>query len=318
MLRNKLRNRIIQLVQYLLFRCLCFLLNLLPLSWALKLGQLGGRVLYHLLGHYRRIALENLNFVFGTEKSQTEIKKIAVQSFENLGYFAIEFIRIPKIVKDLKKYVVIRNKESVLKALELKKGVILIVSHFGNWEWMSVAAGVEARQRGVKINAIARVFGNPFLYHYAVSNLRGATGLETIDKKGAAREIMKHLEDNEIVCVLIDQHERYGSVPVPYFGRTAWTTSLPAVMALKKEVPVIPVFSFRKLGKPTVVELGEPFPIIRTGNYETDLVANMRQYIGSIEEVVRKRPGDWLWMHARWRGSRTAKINRSTSSETHV
>lgn len=318
MLRNKLRNRTVQLIQYILFRCLCFLLNLLPFSWALKLGQLGGRALYHLLGYSRRIALENLNFVFGTEKNEKEIKKIAVQSFENLGYFAIEFIRIPKIVKDLKRYVVIKNKESVLKALELKKGVVLIVSHFGNWEWMGVAAGAEARQRGVKINAIARVFGNPFLYHYAVSNLRGATGLETIDKKGAAREIMKHLEDNEIVCVLIDQHERYGSVPVPYFGRTAWTTSLPAVMALKKEVPVIPVFSFRKLGKPTVIELGEPFPIIRTGSYEADLVANMQQYIGSIEEVVRKRPGDWLWMHARWRSSRTAKINRADSSMTYV
>ena len=177
MLRNKLRNGIIQLIQYILFRCLCFLLNLFPFSWALKLGKLGGRALYYLLGYYRRIALENLNFVFGTEKNEKEIKKIAVQSFENLGYFAIEFIRIPKIVKNLKKYVIIKNKDSVLKALELKKGVILIVSHFGNWEWMGVAAGVEARQRGVKINAIARVFGNPFLYHYAVSNLRGFPNL---------------------------------------------------------------------------------------------------------------------------------------------
>ena len=315
---KKIKNRIIQLIQYILFRCLCFLLNLLPFSWVLKLGQLGGRTLYHLLGYYRRIALENLNFVFGAEKSETEIEKIAIQSFENLGYFAIEFVRIPKIVKNLEQYVVIKNKESVLKALELKKGVILIVSHFGNWEWMGVTAGAEARRRGVKINAIARVFGNPFLYHYAVDNLRGATGLKTIDKKGAAREIMKHLDDNEIVCVLIDQHERYGSVPVPYFGRTAWTTSLPAVMALKKQVPVIPVFSFRNIGKPTVVELGNPFSVIRTGDFEADLVENTKQYMKSIEEVVRKRPGDWLWMHARWRSSRTAKINRVDSTMTPV
>jgi len=305
--------RTVQLIQYGLFRFFCFVLNLIPFSWALKLGQIGGRVLYRFLGRYRRVALENLTYVFGEEKSQIEIEKIAVRSFENLGYFAIEFIRIPKIVKNLKKYIVIKNEESIFKALKLKKGLILIVSHFGNWEWMGVAAGKLLREKGVKINAIARVFGNPFLYRYVTENLRGATGLQTINKKGAAREIMKYLDQNEIVCVLADQHERYGSVPVPYFGREAWTTSLPAVMAVKKGVPVIPVFSFRKLGKPTVVELGEPFSVIQTGDYKADLIENTKQYVNSIEKVVRKRPGDWLWMHARWRSSRTGKVNHSVN-----
>ena len=235
MLRKKIRTRSVQFIQYVLFRFLCFILNLLPFLWALKLGQLCGRALYHLLGRYRRVALDNLNFVFGKEKTESEIKKIAIQSFENLGYFAIEFIRIPKIVRNLKKYIILKNEKSVLDdALKLRKGAILIVSHFGNWEWMGVAAGMRVRRENIKINAVARVFGNPYLYHYAIKNLRGATGLETIDKKGAAREIIKHLDQNEIVCILIDQHERYGSVPVPYFGRDAWTTSLPAVMAVKK------------------------------------------------------------------------------------
>ncbi len=310
---KKIRMRTVQLIQYGLFRFFCFVLNLIPFSWALKLGQIGGRVLYRFLGRYRRVALENLTYVFGEEKSQIEIEKIAVRSFENLGYFAIEFIRIPKIVKNLKKYIVIKNEESIFKALKLKKGLILIVSHFGNWEWMGVAAGKLLREKGVKINAIARVFGNPFLYRYVTENLRGATGLQTINKKGAAREIMKYLDQNEIVCVLADQHERYGSVPVPYFGREAWTTSLPAVMAVKKGVPVIPVFSFRKLGKPTVVELGEPFSVIQTGDYKADLIENTKQYVNSIEKVVRKRPGDWLWMHARWRSSRTGKVNHSVN-----
>ncbi len=307
---KKIRIRLIQFIEYLIFRLLCFALNLIPFSLALQLGRLWGRVLYCLLGRYRRVALENLRFAFGQEKNETEIKKIALQSFENLGYFAIEFIRIPKIVRDLKKYIVIKNDDSVFNALKLNKGLILIVSHFGNWEWMGVSAGVRVQEKGTKINAVARAFGNPLLYRYAINNLRGATGLRTIDKKGAAREIMKHLDQNEIVCVLIDQHERYGSVPVPYFGRDAWTTSLPAVMALKREVPVIPVFSFRQIGKPTIIQLGEVFSVIKTGNYETDVIENTKQYFKSIEEVVRKRPGDWLWMHARWRSSRTAKIGR--------
>lgn len=318
MLLKKIKIRTMQLLQYGLFRFLCFIPNAMPFFWALKIGQYGGRFFYYLLGRYRRVALENLTYVFGAEKSRHEIEQIAIQSFENLGHFAIEFIRIPKIVNNLKQYVVIQNEDSVFRALEAKKGLILIVSHFGNWEWMAVTAGQRAREKGIKINAVARVFGNPFLYQYATQKLRGATGLQTINKKGAAREIMKYLDQNEIVCILIDQHERYGSVPVPYFGRTAWTTSLPAVMAVKKDVPVIPVFSFRNIGKPTIVRLGEPFPVIRTGDYEADLIANTKQYIASIEKEVRKRPGDWLWMHNRWRDSRTSKRSHQSSPVSTV
>ncbi|MBI4000063.1 MAG: lysophospholipid acyltransferase family protein [Candidatus Omnitrophica bacterium] len=303
----KIPIRTIEFFQYILFRLFCFLLNLLPFHFALRLGKWGGRMLYQILSRYRKVAFDNVKFAFGSQKSEREIKQIVIQSFENLGMFGIELVRIPKIVGNLKKYVVIKNEESVFKALEAGKGVILIVSHFGNWEWMGVAAGARARETGVKINAVARPLGNPFLYRYAVESLRGATGLKTISKKGAAREVMSFLDQNEIVCILIDQHERYGSVPVPYFGRDAWTTSLPAMLAVKKEVPVIPVFSFRTEFAPTTVQLGEPFSLINTGDYERDLLENTKQYIKAVEDEIRKRPGDWLWMHARWRSSRTAK-----------
>jgi len=281
---------------------------LLPFSWAMKLGGWTGHLLFYALPRYRKAALENLTHVFGG-KSKSEIKRIAVQSFKHLGLFAVEFVRIPKIVKNLNRYVVIKNEDSVFHALRAGKGVILIVSHFGNWEWMGIAAGARARQKEVQINAVARALGNPFLYRYAVNQLRGATGLRTIHKRGAAREAMKLLGQNEIVCILIDQHERYASVPVPFFGRDAWTTTLPAMLAVKKGVPVIPVFSFRRNHQATLVELGEPFPVIRTGDYEQDLIENTRQYVQAIEEVVRAHPSEWLWMHARWRTSRTAKAN---------
>ena len=58
---------------------------------------------------------------------------------------------------------------------------------------------------------------------------------------------------------------------------------------------------------PTRVELGDPFPVVKTGDYERDLFENTKQYVKAIEDVVRKRPGDWLWMHNRWRSSRTGK-----------
>lgn len=304
---KRAKNRILEWLQYIFFRAVCFLVNLIPFFFALELGKWGGRLLYFILPKFREVAVENLRLAF-PGKTEKEIKKIAVESFENLGLFAVEFIRIPKIVRRLNQYIVINNQESVYRALEAGKGLVLIVSHFGNWEWMAVASGVRAREEGIKISAVARTLGNPFLYRYVIEHLRGITGLKTIDKKGASREVIKRLEQNEIVCILVDQHEQRGSVPVPYFGRPAWTTSLPAVLALKKGAAVIPVFSFREKNRPMRIELGGPFPLIKTGNYEQDLIENTAQYIRTIEEVVRKRPADWLWMHARWRAHRTEKV----------
>lgn len=300
-MNRKFSGRISEFIQYILFRIICFLVNLLPFTVALKLGKWGGRQLYRLLSRHRTVALDNLRFVFGKEKSESEIKTLAVQSFENLGMFGVEFIRIPQVVKRMKDFIVIENEEAVFKALEQKRGVILIVSHFGNWEWMGVAAGARVREIGVKINAVARPLGNPFLYRYAVEKLRGATGLKTIHKKGAAREVLDLLDQNQIVCILIDQHERYGSVAVPYFGRKAMTTALPAMLAVKKNVPILPVFSYRSEHGPTVVKLGNPFATIKTDNYEQDLCENTKQYIQAIEREARNRPSDWLWMHRRWR-----------------
>ena len=304
---EKFFTRVGEWIQYILFRILCFILNLVPFSITLKLGKAIGRLLYLTLPKFRKVALENIRFAF-KNKTEHEVKHIAVQSFENLGMFAVEVIRIPEIIKNIRKYIVMQNEGPMFKALDQGKGIILIVSHFGNWEWMAVVAGIRFHEKNRKINAVARSLGNPFLYRYVVEKLRGVTGLRTLDKKGAAREVIKHLDQNEVVCVLIDQHERHGSVPVPYFGRQAWTTSLPAVMALKKQAVVIPVFSFRQENKPTLAKLGEPFGLIQTGDYGKDVVANTAQYMKTIEEVVRNQPGDWLWMHARWRAFRTQKV----------
>lgn len=297
---KKLRIRALEWIEYCVLRTSSFFIRLLPFSLAMEIGKWGGRMLYYFLPRYQKAAIENLHRAFGSEKSEAEIKQIALEAFENLGLFAIEFLWIPKIVKRLDRYISIRNQESVLKALQTGKGVILIVSHFGNWEWMGIAAGAKAKERGVSIYALARPLGNPFLYRY-IKGLRGITGLNTVDKKGGAREAVKLLEENQIVCILIDQHERYGSVGVPYFGREAKTTALPATLALKKGVSVIPVFCYRERNKPSLVRLGEPFPLIQTGSYERDLVENTTQYVHAIETEVKRRPGDWLWMHRRWR-----------------
>lgn len=287
---------VIYYLQYLLLRVLCFLINLIPFRQAMTFGRKAGLGLHWILKSRREITLQNLRLAYGSEKTEDEIRRIAKEAFENLGMIAVEFIRIPNMCRNPRPYVVFENPELAFKELEKGKGVIFIVSHFGNWEWMAVSTG----DAGLPMHAIARPLRNPYVYSQ-IMKWRGSTGLKSISKYGAARSSIKILAENKVVSMLIDQHERQGSVRVPFFGREASTTTLPAILAVKKGIPVMPLFFYRESTGASHVVLSKPFSLIQTGDYERDIFENTRQYMQAIETEVRKRPGAWLWMHRRWR-----------------
>ena len=289
-------HRAIFYLEYLLFRALALCVNCLSDFDTMRLAEKLGALLFHLLKERREIALSNLRVAFGSEKSEEEIQKIARASMQNLVKVTLEFVRIPRICKKPSLAIDLQKRENVWNALGKKKGLIVTVSHFANWELM----GVSAASAGFPIHAIARPVKNPFVYNY-IKHLRGITGLKTVDKAGAARATIKLLKQNQMVAILIDQHERQGGIWVDFFGRKACTTSLVATLALKYDVSVIPTYFYREEPERSVLYFGEPFPVIRTGNYEADVVANTQQYVSHIEGKIRKRPGDWLWMHRRWR-----------------
>ncbi len=283
-------------LEYRLFRFIIFLINLLNVHDARRLADFMGACLFKLLKKRRQIALENLRHAFGREKSEEELNAIALGSMQNLVKVAFEFVHIPKIMKRQDVRWEVKGAENVWKALESKKGVIVAVSHFGNWELMGLAAARE----GLPLHAIARPIKNPYVYAY-IKRLRKQAGFESIDKAGAARSTIKLLKQNQMIAMLIDQHERQGGVWVNFFGRKASTTSLPAILALKYDVPILPTYFYR--GTPDFFNhvFHKPLSLIRTGNYEADLIANTQQYVSHIEAEIRKRPQDWLWMHRRWR-----------------
>lgn len=211
--------------------------------------------------------------------------------------FFFEFINIPNIAKNPSKFIEVRGEEHVWKALEDKKGLILVLPHFGNWELMGVAAA----DKGIPIHAIGKPVKNPFIYNY-IKKLRGATGLKSIDREGAVKKTIQLLQKNQVVAVLLDAHAKSGFVNVDFFGRQAATFRFPAMLALKYGTPVIPTFYFREQKKKSVLMFGAPFPLIQTGDFQADLIANTQQYVAALEQEIRKRPEDWtLWMHNRWR-----------------
>src|SRR4030067_3689677 len=123
---------------YIFLRGFGFFIHLLPDGFALWIGRQLGNVMYGLDVKHRKIALQNLHLAFGKEKSEKEMLSIARKNFQNLGMMAIEFFQIPKMdMETYEKKVTVEGLDKALKVLEEKKGALLLLGHFGNWELMA-------------------------------------------------------------------------------------------------------------------------------------------------------------------------------------
>lgn len=230
-------KKILFFLEYAAFRFLAFLLRLIPLKCGYKIADFLGSVAIRVLRIRRGILLKNLRFAFGEAKGEKELCRIAEQSMGSLVKLFFEFIRTPEASADPARYMKSPDVSVLLDAVKKKGGFLAIVSHFGNWEWLAIPV----EKYGIRVHAVGRPLKNPYLYEY-IRKMREAANLINIEKSGAVRSSIGVLKERGVLAVLIDQHESRGSVWVDFFGRKAATSTLPAMLALKYDYPVVPAF----------------------------------------------------------------------------
>ncbi len=264
---------------------------------AARVGIVLGDVGRILDARHRRVARHNLRMVFGDSKSDEEIDQIIKDVFRNVGQTAVEFMRIPSLTYDQGvKFITPEHGERLDACLEAGKGVVLLASHFGNWELMAAAGAIA----GYKISAVARPLDDPELEE-VVRKIRESSGLKMMARRTSALGIVRKLKRNEIVGILADQNTRKENVFVDFFGIKAATTPGPAVLALRTGAALVPAFMLREApGKHRLI-VEKPIEVVQTGDLEADVVATTQKCVDVLEEYVRKYPGQWFWVHRRWR-----------------
>jgi KDO2-lipid IV(A) lauroyltransferase len=192
------------------------------------------------------------------------------------------------------------GEERVLHAHAQGKGVLLFTGHFGFWEINALVHALHIQPMAV----LARPLDNPLL-HQLLESVRMKTGNSVIYRRGAIRRVLRALEANQAVAVLIDQHiQSSDAVYVDFFNRPAATTSALAALALRTGAPVVPVFAlplpggrFRMVYEHAVDPPASDAP---------DAVREFTQRCTDVLEMyVRRYPELWLWMHRRWREADT-------------
>jgi len=261
------------------------------------MGRQLGRLAYYLDREHRKVALQNLLIAFGQEKSEEELHTIAKKTFQNLGMMAIEFFRIPRMdVENFKKKLVVEGLDKAMELLKKKRGVLLLVSHFGNWELM----GLMSKVIGNPIMVIAKPMKNRYIDQF-ITGIRQAAGLEVIPPEKASRKVIRALSENRAVGILIDQRaKRSEGVWAEFFGRKAPTTPGLAVLTLKTGAPVLPVFMIRDGFEKHHLLVKEPLELIHTGDMKKDVEANTQLFNHTLEAMIRQYPDQWFWVHRRW------------------
>ncbi len=296
--RSKLQRwftrMIAQPVEGAIALALFHLLGAMPVDGASAIGGWVGRNFGPWIGVTRR-ARRNLERAF-PEKSPAEIRAIIVEMWDNLGRVAAEYPHLSCLEPFRKDgRFELRGFEHVDTALAGRRPIILFGAHLANWE----IGGVVAIQYGMPLHVIYRPANNPWVERLFRKG-RGDISRSLIQKdEMGARAAFNAISQGEPLGILIDQKMNDG-IPVPFFGRDAMTAPALARLALRFDCTVLPTQVERLGGARFRLTVHPPLELARTENRLADIKTTMTRVNAIVEDWIRQRPGQWLWVHRRW------------------
>lgn len=286
-----------ELFIYVVYRGFTASVAALPLRAVVRLGQALGWAGYFVLAPYRRLAIRNLTIAYGAEKSPAEIRRLARAHFSTLGANLLSSIKAAALsVDQLREIAAVENIASIRDALDRGKGVVLVISHFGNWE---LFAQICQFLPGYRWSTVYQPLGNRRIEAH-VRRTRMARGVQLFSRKNGFNAPTAFLRAGGAVGVLVDQHAGDGGVWTPFFGRLASTSNLAALLALRTDAELVPIaIRTAAPGRWTVV-VSPPIP--RAPGEEPDALTARINLV--LEGQIRASPRDWFWVHNRWKTPR--------------
>jgi KDO2-lipid IV(A) lauroyltransferase len=219
----------------------------------------------------------------------------------NLGRMAAELAHLPRMSDAaLRDMVQFEDEAWLREALtwERPTGVLILSGHFGNWELLVYAQG----RRGHPVTMVHRPIRNPLIDRW-LNDVRSRAGTRLVRKHHAAGEVLRALREKQLLVLPFDQNSTRGlGVFVDFFGLPASTNAGLARVALRADAPIVPVFIVRQGG--SARHRAYILPIMeaeRTGDMQADVLATTARLSLVFEDMVRRFPEQWLWVHKRWK-----------------
>jgi Kdo2-lipid IVA lauroyltransferase/acyltransferase len=239
----------------------------------------------------KNIVKKNL-LKFSNNLSDEEKMKITENMWSNYGMTFAEYIFLKKFRKE-NSHIHIEG-EKILNEIAINnKPVIFVSGHFANFELMSM----EINKKKINLATIYRPLNNFFLNPY-MEYVRRKYVCKNQIKKGrtGVKESIEFIKKNYSIALMIDQRVSEGE-KINFFNELCFTTTLPAQLALKYNLNIVPIFIERKDNVLFRMKVYEP---IKTSDFKNkfEVTKKLNQM---LESMIIKNPNQWIWTHNRWK-----------------
>jgi len=288
-----------QLIEFGAFQLWGALMRALPLAVTRRLAAVAARRVFDRGGKRVGYALVNLRIAF-PELSEQARREIGRESYVHLAWNLVDHARAARWGdQEVREHVEVDGLEHLEAALKEGRGALLLGPHMGNFELGSMALPLSS----VPVTMVARPMRNPLIWR-RVSGQRTRTGAALIAQRQAAPQILRALHRGHAVVILNDQYVRgTREVFVPFFGARCSTAAGLAIIALRRDAPVLPTYIVRDAPDHHVIVIRPPLDVPRTGDRERDVEAATAAYNRAYEDIIRRHPEQYMWATRRYRHS---------------
>ena len=278
--------------QFLIVIIMFFIFKILGLRLS---SYLGGKV-FQIIGPFFRpknLIHQNIRKVF-PNIDEKKMNEIVSSMWDNYGRVFAEYVFIKKFrITSLNSNIIIEGIEILDGIKKNNQKVIFISGHFSNFELMAM----QLEKKGIKIAAIYRPLNNIFL-NKIMERIRKKYICKNQIKKGIGglKDLLKLNKEGCSTALMIDQRVSEGS-KLDFFNEKAFTTTIPAQLVKKFNIPVVPIFIERFDGIKFKMKVHKPISF--SDNNSIDNITGQLNKV--LERMILDNPNYWIWSHNRWK-----------------
>ena len=297
--QKKERSDFVDRLVYFALRFVSMVMHCSPVNSNLRTAKAIGDLLYRFDRKHRERALANLRRSFPL-MSEREREGLARRSMQEIPMLGVEVLFTTRLVRidTWRKYVDLDQfRQTLALLLSRERGLIVLTAHYGNFEILGYVLALI----GFPTSSVARPLDNKYISDW-LFGVREKMGQKIIVKKGATDEVVDVLNRKGTVAFVADQNAGSKGVFVDFFGRKAATYKSIGLVAMEYEVPIAVGYA-RRINDEFRFKVGVQ-DIIYPEDWKSQadpLRYITQRYTSAIEAFVREDPGQYWWVHRRWK-----------------
>lgn len=241
--------------------------------------------------------MKNLDIAF-PDLSAQEKKKLGFAAYHSFAISLVEFLLMPLLTRErLKKLVHSDSIDLIGKKYKENNGVILMTAHYGNWEYSALAIGVLL---GQPLSIVVKNQRNPLVNNW-MNAQRIKFGNKLVPLGASIKNVYKELFEKNIIAMVADQRGPSEGIRMEFMGKETSIYPGPAALSLKTGAPILMGFMERQKDKTYLMNFREISKEELPADFDSATTELSRRHITVLEEQLRNKPEDWLWMHNRWK-----------------